>query len=178
MADFAPALKATLKSEGGYVNDPTDRGGETYCGIARKMNPKWEGWITVDELRKKPNFPKNLDSDANLLQQIARFYKINYWDRVRGDDLKDQHIAESLFDFGVNAGTGTSIKLAQIAAKVSPASGVMNDDSLKALNAIDPELFISKFTLNKVARYVDICKKNGDQKKFIFGWVRRALEGV
>jgi lysozyme family protein len=30
MADFASAFAASMKAEGGYVNDPQDPGGETY----------------------------------------------------------------------------------------------------------------------------------------------------
>ena len=41
-------ISKTLETEGGYVNDPSDSGGETYCGIARNSNPKWEGWKIVD----------------------------------------------------------------------------------------------------------------------------------
>ena len=178
MVDFEPALKATLRSEGGYVNDPADPGGETYCGVARKMNAKWDGWVTIDTLKKKPNFPKNLADDEDLRRQIASFYEVNYWHRVRAESLTDQNVAESIFDFAVNAGPGTSIKLAQLAANVSPADGVMSDATLAAINAMSPELFIAKFSLNKVARYVSICEKRADSKKFFFGWVRRTLDGV
>ena len=34
-------ISKTLETEGGYVNDPSDSGGETYCGIARNSNPNW-----------------------------------------------------------------------------------------------------------------------------------------
>lgn len=41
MADFNPAFEAMIKDEGGYVlhNVEGDRGGMTYAGIARNMNP-------------------------------------------------------------------------------------------------------------------------------------------
>jgi len=52
MADFNQALQMVLQNEGGYVNDPNDPGGETYKGIARKMNSNWIGWQLID-LQKK-----------------------------------------------------------------------------------------------------------------------------
>jgi hypothetical protein len=45
MADFAPAFEAMIKAEFGYLlhHVPGDRGGMTYAGIARNMNPSWHG---------------------------------------------------------------------------------------------------------------------------------------
>jgi lysozyme family protein len=45
MADFLPAFERMIRDEGGYklVNVAGDRGGQTYAGIARKMNPDWAG---------------------------------------------------------------------------------------------------------------------------------------
>ena len=47
MADFRLAYKKIEAAEGGYVNDPDDKGGETYKGISRKANPDWNGWINI-----------------------------------------------------------------------------------------------------------------------------------
>ena len=57
MAEFDISFQKVLSYEGGYVNDPDDPGGETYKGIARKMNSKWDGWVLVDLLKQKPGFP-------------------------------------------------------------------------------------------------------------------------
>lgn len=177
MADFASAFAATMKAEGGYVNDPQDPGGETYKGIARKMNSKWDGWIVIDMMKKERNFPANLDGNAQLQEKIMSFYEINYWDKVRGDEIKDQHIAESIFDFAVNAGPITSAKLAQITVGAEP-DGVIGGVTLQKINDDDPRAFLALFALNKIARYVHICDKRQDSKKFFFGWVKRTLEAV
>ena len=39
MGDFKTSLARTLRWEGGYSDDPVDRGGETYRGISRKNFP-------------------------------------------------------------------------------------------------------------------------------------------
>ena len=41
MAEFSEAFTQTAAHEGGYSNDPLDRGGETYRGIARVHHPDW-----------------------------------------------------------------------------------------------------------------------------------------
>jgi lysozyme family protein len=176
-ASFKPAFEATLRNEGGYGNDPQDPGGETYRGIARKFHSKWEGWSTIDNLKKKSNFPRSLDQDATLLAQIQDFYQHQFWDKIRGDEIENQDIAESIFDFAVNAGISASVTLAQTACGLE-ADGVMGKDTLTALNQQDPKTFLALFALHKIARYVHIVDKRPESRKFFFGWVKRTLEGV
>ena len=79
MAQFEPAFEDMLKDEGGYqlTTLAGDTGGMTYAGIARNPNPNWEGWTLVD--RK--------EFGGDLTSMVRRFYKSNFWDRIRGDDL-------------------------------------------------------------------------------------------
>ncbi|WP_075187655.1 glycoside hydrolase family 108 protein [Teredinibacter haidensis] len=177
MANFDQAFKITMKAEGGYINDPDDPGGETYKGIARSRNPKWPGWINIDLLKNKNNFPKNLDSDADLEEKVKALYEANYWDKVQGDHIGDQDIAESIFDFAVNAGPRTSAKLAQMSIQTTP-DGVIGPKTLAAINADDKRAFLATFALAKISRYVNICENRKTSRKYFYGWVRRTLEGM
>ncbi|KAF0206337.1 MAG: hypothetical protein FD173_187 [Gallionellaceae bacterium] len=177
MANFAKAFAATMKTEGGYVDDPQDPGGETYKGVSRKLNAKWDGWFLVDAAKSKANFPANLDSNTKLQEKIKTFYEINYWNKVRGNDINNQNIAESIFDFAVNAGPITSIKLAQTSVNVKP-DGTFGPVTLKKINADDSRTFLAVFALHKIKRYVDICEKRQESKKFFYGWVKRTLEAA
>jgi len=177
VANFDEAFEHTMKAEGGYVNDPQDPGGETYKGIARKMNPKWSGWVTVDLKKKQSNFPRSLDTTPELQEQVKDFYRVNYWHRVAGDDIANQDIAESIFDFAVNAGVGTSTKLAQMTVGAS-VDGVMGPKSVEKINADNPRAFLAVFALHKISRYVSICDNRPDSRKFFFGWIKRTLEGL
>lgn len=177
MADFLKAFAQTMKSEGGYVNDPQDPGGETYKGIARKMHSKWEGWVLIDMMKSDRSFPGNLDHNERLQASIRTFYEVNYWDRIRGDDIVNQDIADSVFDFAANAGVITSAKLAQITVNSEP-DGVIGPVTLAKINADDPRAFLAVFAINKIARYVGICEKRSESRKYFYGWVKRTLEGV
>lgn len=177
MADFDQAYDKTMAHEGGYVNDPDDRGGETYKGVARKFNSKWEGWSIIDEYKTKGNFPRSLDDDQELQKMIKNFYEVGYWDTVRADDINSQAVAEALFDFGVNAGVRTSAKLAQAVVDVK-ADGVIGVKSIAAINNFDEEHFLTAFALAKIARYVHLCEKRQENRKYFYGWVRRALGGA
>jgi len=175
MANFHDAFVATMNAEGGYVNDPDDSGGETYKGVSRKHNKKWSGWVTVDLLKEEPDFPKNLDLNENLQKEVEAFYEVNYWNKINGNGIEDQDIARSIFDFGVNAGTKTSAKLAQGVVDAKP-DGVIGPKTLKKLNAEEKEKFLARFALAKIERYIKICEKNASNRKYFYGWVRRTLE--
>nr|DAM87792.1 MAG TPA: Lysozyme [Caudoviricetes sp.] len=113
MANFDEAYQRTLKFEGGWVNDDNDSGKETYKGISRVYEKNWEGWKIVDAYKKKPNFPKNLESDKKLQDLVKSCYRKNYWDTIWGDKIRNQKVANDFYDTAVNMGVGTSIKLSE-----------------------------------------------------------------
>ena len=168
MADFNPAFERMIYQEGGYklTNIPGDRGGQTYAGIARKPNPEWAGWEFIDR--------KDFGSATPLVRE---FYKSNFWDRVRGDDITNQAIAETIFNFAVNTGIGVASKLAQLIVGTTP-DGAIGPKTLERLNICTAEKFVPAYTLAKIQRYVNICMKDRSQSKFLLGWTRRALEGL
>lgn len=165
MADFLPAFETMLVNEGGYklTDDPVDKGGQTYAGIARKHHPDWSGWQFIDA-GKQP--------DATW---VRAFYKMHYWTPLRLDEVQSQRIARTLFDFGVNAGPGTAAKLAQIILGTAP-DGKIGPKTLAALNAAEEDLFIATYALAKIARYRDIVQRDRTQIKFLLGWINRTLK--
>lgn len=174
MANFNQAFTLVLKNEGGYSNDPLDAGGETYKGIARNKNRNWPGWAVVDAAKNKPNFPRALNANTDLQLEVESFYQQHYWNTIRGDEITNQDIAFSLFDFGVNAGVGTSSKLAQKVAGVK-IDGKIGMESITAINQMNARHFLAAFTLAKIERYCKLCEQKTTNKKFFYGWVRRAL---
>ncbi len=174
MSNYDDSLKIVLRTEGGYVNDPDDPGGETYRGVARKMNSQWNGWLVIDSLKKQSGFPANLNKNTELQELVKLFYQVNYWNRIKGDQISNQEVATSIFDFAVNAGVSTSSSLAQLVVG-SPQDGVIGNQSIAQINAFDPDHFIALFTVVKIARYISIVKKRPTSKKYFYGWVCRAL---
>ena len=174
MANFENSLNKTLIHEGGYVFDKDDPGGETYKGIARTVNGSWAGWHTIDTLKKLPNFPQNLDSDKTLQENIKTFYKANYWDIIKGNDMQNQAVADSIFDFAVNAGVKTSATMVQTIIGASP-DGNIGPASLAILNKFDVGYFLALFKIAKIERYMAIIKKRPMSKKYLYGWILRTL---
>ena len=170
MAQFEPAFDKMLANEGGYklVNVQGDSGGETYAGIARNYHNTWSGWSYIDS---------NDLSNPQLQELVKTFYKSNFWDTVSGDQINSNQIADSIFDFAVNAGVSTSAKIAQGIVGAG-MDGKIGPITLGKLNSYDEEKFILKFALAKVSRYAQICNKNNSQTKFLLGWVNRALKEI
>lgn len=135
MANFEQAHRLTKIAEGGYANNPADRGGETAFGVARNSNPSWPGWKIVDQIKKSN--PKSYVSVINKnpeLQELARqLFKTNYWDAVGGDKIINQFQANQLFDMAINAGVGTAIKLVQRSLGV-PETGRLSASLINQIN--------------------------------------------
>lgn len=170
MADFNPAFERMIQNEGGYrlTNVAADRGGQKYAGIARNFHPNWPGWRYIDS-----HDLQNLE----LSRLVRDFYKTQFWDTLSGDAITNQTIAESVFDFGVNAGVGTAAKLAQLVVGSVP-DGRIGPVTLGKINACDGTTFVLKFALAKMARYAEICNKDREQSKFLLGWINRTLKGL
>ena len=168
MADFLKAFEKTIADEGGYqlTDIPGDRGGQTYAGIARKPNPDWAGWQHIDR--------KDFGAATPLVRE---FYKVNFWDRVRGDEIKDQAVAETIFNFSVNTGVGVAAKLAQVIVGVAP-DGAIGAKTIERLNVCTAEKFVPTYALAKIQRYAAICNKDRSQSKFLLGWINRTLQGL
>lgn len=177
MADFEKAYKKTSVNEGGYVNDPDDPGGETYRGVSRRYHPDWEGWKTVDKMKKFDGFPKNLDTDVTLQCLVKDFYREKFWNTVKGDSIHNQTIAESIYDFGVNAHYKNSIVLAQETLNIR-ADGIIGTVTIHAINTCDPIKFLKYFAMEKIGYYMAICRRRSKSRKYLYGWIKRAFEYV
>lgn len=174
MANFEPIFEKVMGLEGGYKLHKVsgDRGGWTYAGIARKFHQNWPGWIKIDSSQY----------DSELTAMVRDFYLKEFWNKIRGNDINSQSVAFLLYDFAVNAGIQTSVKIAQRILGTSP-DGVVGDRTIDALNAFcqtetAEQNFILMFSLLKVFRYKNICASRPANLKFMCGWINRVEKGL
>lgn len=90
-AGFPDAVERLLAREGGYSDNPADRGGKTNFGISSKAYP-------------------NLDVSKLTREQARDIYKRDYWDAIGADNLPPE-IRDIAFDAAVNHGAGTARKM-------------------------------------------------------------------
>ena len=169
MADFNKFFKTLLKHEGGFVNDPDDPGGATNKGITFATFKRY----AKNLLGVEPTLQnlKNLTDE-----QAAKIYKKRYWDRIRGDEITDQNLANIVFDFYVNAG-GNAAKLFQRVINQLGGSIVIDGGigpvTIKALNKLDKKKVYMLYKKGRADYYHRICERNPRLRKFLKGWLNR-----
>jgi len=159
VSNWDNAFKLMLKSEGGFVNHPSDPGGMTNLGVTKAT---WENWVgrESDEAEMRGLTP----------EKVEPLYKKKYWDAVRGDELP-MGLDYLMFDFAVNAGAGRAIKTLQTAVGVTPDGG-FGPMTMAAVQAVDPVELIERFSQAKE----DFYRSLNTFATFGKGWLNRVAD--
>jgi len=159
-ANFDASFDKVMQSEGGYVNDPADKGGETNLGVTIGA------WGAYLGRAIKPGEMKALTRE-----QVKPFYKQMYWDKVKGDDLP-KGVDYAVFDFAVNAGTGRASKFLQRAVGAVD-DGAIGSGTLALVAKTFNKTLLDNFSKQKEEFYRGLAEKNASQQKFLKGWLAR-----
>lgn len=106
---FKKALSFVLKWEGGYVNNPNDKGGATNKGITQGTYNNW--LISQGKSRKDVKFISQ--------QEVEEIYYKNYWLKA-GCEKMSKVFAVICFDTAVNMGVGRVKEFLQAARWTDP----------------------------------------------------------
>lgn len=187
---FEHSTKAEGRGE--YSNDPADRGGETYWGIARNKRPDWDGWRLVDAAKGKPDFPACLVKDPFLTAIVKEDYHINYFNRL-GLGTMPVRIAMELFDTALNQGSGAAAQHLQRALNVlnrggkdyadlevdgdmGPATHQALASLIKARGGAGTDALWKILNVLQGNRYISIIEKDPSQERYALGWMGRVFE--
>ena len=159
LSNWDNSFKLMLKSEGGFVNHPSDPGGMTNLGVTKAT---WENWVgrESDEAEMRGLTP----------EKVEPLYKKKYFDAVRGDELP-MGLDYLMFDFAVNAGAGRAIKTLQTAVGVTPDGG-FGPMTMAAVQAVDPVDLIERFSQAKE----DFYRSLTTFATFGKGWLNRVAD--
>lgn len=170
--DVDQMIEDILRREGGFVNDPADRGGATNFGITHKTLSRYLGRaVTVDEVR---------DLSKDLAREI---YETQYFIAPRIDTLPAR-IQPFAFDCAVNHGPKRAIRFVQQvcnAAGFGPVDedGIMGPQTRSAAIAADDQmgdLFLNALVEERRNFYRLIVARDESQRRFLAGWLNRAGE--
>lgn len=166
MANVSKLLPFILSWEGGYVNDPVDKGGATNMGVTiatwRKVgyDKDGDGDIDVDDLR--------LLSKEDVLNRVL---KPHYWDKWKADQIKSQSVANILVDWVWGSGAN-GIKIPQKLLGLT-VDGIVGPKTLAAVNSSDSLALFNAIKAEREAFLYRIVERDPTQKRFIKGWLNR-----
>lgn len=140
----------------GYVNDPSDNGGETKYGVAKNGNPS----LNI--------------STINLALAMNVYYN-NYWLSSKCDSINNIGISIFYFDMVVNHGISRGGKILQQSVN-AVIDGNVGPKTIGAVNALDAKIVINSMSSIRATRYHTIVQNTPSQVKFLNGWLRRNSE--
>jgi hypothetical protein len=156
---FDLCLEVVLNKEGGFSDHREDPGGPTMMGITQKTLAAWRGEpVTADDVR------------ALTREEACEIYRANYWNAMKCDELP-RGIDLMVFDFGVNAGPATSVKMLQRAVGSKP-DGAVGDFTLRAVRATEPRALLEALARARL----DFYRKLDTWETFGRGWENRVNE--
>lgn len=162
---FEKAFEWVVGHEGGYQNDPKDRGNWTSgkVGVGERKGTKF-GISAM-------SYPA-LDIFSLTLDDAKEIYKRDFWDYFQMDKLPEA-VRFDVFDTAINSGPVAAAKMLQRAAKVKD-DGVIGPVTLKAIKAMDPEQLDAAFAGHRLLFVVGLQTF----EHYGRGWVRRVAENL
>lgn len=160
MADFKKYAPKLLQLEGGFVNHPEDKGGITNCGITLET---FRSFFGQDKTVK--------DLQSMSYASWKEIIKVGYWDKVKGDEIENQSLAELIADWCVNSGL-SAIRKVQDVLGCKP-DGIVGPITLSLINSSDAEKLHERIWNARHQFYINIVKRNPRQKVFMNGWMNR-----
>ena len=151
--NFDEAFEKLLGHEGGYVNHPTDPGGETKYGISKRSYP-------------------GEDIAGLTIARSKAIYKTDFWGPA-GCDAVPEGLRFDLFDMAVNSGVSKAVKTLQRAAGET-ADGVLGPDTLQALSSMPATRLVARFNGHRLAFMADLTT----WPAFGRGWAKRIAENL
>ena len=154
--NFDDSFTRLLGSEGGFVDDPRDKGGATCWGVTEAV-ARVNGYT---------------GAMRDLPQSVAReIYRARYWDSVRADELPDS-VRFDVFDAAVNSGVRTAIMWLQASVGVA-VDGALGPKTIAAVNAAGP-MASARFS----GARLDAMTNMSGWPVFSRGWARRVAANL
>jgi lysozyme family protein len=151
----------SIASEGGFTDDPRDRG--NWTGGARG-----KGQLKGTKYGIAANTYGHLDIKNLTRAQAVAIYKKDFWDKISGDRLPSG-LDYAVFDYAINSGVVGGVKPLQRIVGVK-ADGIMGGETLKAIESFpDLELLIKKYLDGRLA----FMKRLSTWKVHGKGWTTR-----
>jgi lysozyme family protein len=178
--DIDQLIDALLEREGGYVNNPADKGGATNFGITEAV-ARAQGYSGPMQ-----SLPR---------EEAAAIYTRLYWLRPRFDEVakRSPSVAAELFDTGVNMGPAVAVTFLQRAltalnrngkdypdlvpdGRIGPSTLAALDSFLKARGQASGEtVLLRALEALQGERYIRLAELRPANETFLYGWLANRI---
>ena len=164
---FDEIIEEGLEAEGGFVNDPDDKGGATNFGVTQQSYSNFLG------------SPASVDDVRNMTREEAKeCYKKDFWIPAKVDRLPD-NLKHLYFDMVVNMGRRNAGKILQQAVNTKKNSAVLDVDGIIGSGSLSqiPDLTLNDVLVERAMFFANNCfdgsrfAKRTRQNKFLRGWI-------
>lgn len=168
---FHKISRVILRHEGGYVDDPVDKGGKTNMGIA------WKTWIKYakSDLGVEPtkNNLKNL-----TVEQAEIIYRGRYWEPQGFCKVKNDKVGLMIYDWTITSGgAGKEIQKLltnEFEQDVGKIDGAIGPKTIQAVNNVkDQDLLLKRIDAIRRDYYHMLVRVDPANSKYIKGWLNR-----
>jgi lysozyme family protein len=181
--DVDALIDALIEREGGFVDNPADRGGSTCFGITQAV-ARAQGY--AGPMRLLPR------------SEAAAIYRRLYWERPRLDRvaMRSARVAAELFDTGVNMGPAVAITFLQRAltalnrnardypdltpdGRIGPATVGALDTFLSLRGRSSGEtVLLRAIEALQGERYLRLAERRPANEAFLYGWLANRIGEV
>lgn len=177
--DVSALVEGVLDREGGYVDNPADKGGTTCFGITEAV-ARANGYD--GPMRQLPR------------AEAAAIYRNLYWDRPGFDQVasRSERVAAELFDTGVNMGPAVAVTFLQRAltalnrngkdypdltpdGRIGPSTLAALDSFLKIRGASGETVLLRALEALQGERYLRLAERRPANEAFLYGWLANRI---
>lgn len=169
MGNFKQAVSKIFELEGGFQDFPSDTG--NYNSIGQLVGTNWG--ISAPVYESWLQRPPTLLDMKNMPKSVAEsIYKSRFWDKIKGDQVNPQYLAEIIFDGAVNHGVSRGVKLLQEVLRINP-DGVMGNETLSAISQSNPVQLHDAYKQRRIEFYYSLASSTPSYQAFLNGWINR-----
>ena len=165
--EFSEIIEEVLEAEGGFVNDPDDKGGATNFGVTQSSYSAYLGSkASVEDVR-------------NMTREEAKeCYKQDFWNPAKVDRLPE-NLRHIYFDMVVNMGRKNAGKIIQQAVNTKKNQTLLEVDGIVGSGTLShvTSLTLKDVLVERSMFFANNCfdgsrfAKRTRQNKFLRGWI-------
>lgn len=174
-ADFKRGVQKAFKAEGGFQKDPADSANY----VKGKLIGTNRGISAIAFYNHYKKIPTEQDM-RNLTQaQAMQIYKANYWDKIRADEIKNDSVADLMFQYVIGSGLGSIKELKQIANNTAGKKlfaetiKPFTSEEIKLINGLKQDRYHANLKTYRANKFKRIVAASPEKKKFLKGWMNR-----